>query len=106
MLAVIKLIIRCWAWQVSCIVCPLLQDKSIVYILVLKSHPSAEWMTFLIFLAAPSSVAAIRSMYFSLNYPQSSDLWVFCPCCFFFFVLFLFLCRYTAQEALNFASNF
>lgn len=27
MLAVIKLIIRCWALQVSCIICPLLQEK-------------------------------------------------------------------------------
>ena len=43
-------------------------------------------------------------MYFSLNYPQSRDLWVFYMCCF-FFCAFLFLCRYTAQKARNFVGD-
>lgn len=64
-----------------------------------KSHPSAEWMTFLFFLAAPSSVAAIRSMYFSLNYPQASDLWVFYMC-FFFFCAFFCFCADTLHRKL------
>lgn len=44
-------------------------------------------------------------MYFSLNYPQSRDLWVFYMCCFFFLCFFLFLCRYTAQKARNFVGD-
>lgn len=44
-------------------------------------------------------------MNFSLYYPQSRDLWVFYMCCFFFFVFFLFLCRYTAQKARNFVGD-
>ena len=44
-------------------------------------------------------------MHFSLNYPQSRDLWVFYMCCFFFLCFFLFLCRYTAQKARNFVGD-